>query len=1040
MRKLTTFLMTALSMLALSCKPDQPKEITEPQSPVIESAQLRGANGETEIIVGNPVAFKATVSVVGSELSTFSLEIKNGEDVLASCSKTLSGNSAEIDEEFDLGLSLADVETFIYPTVYIKVTNTDKMATEKTLTEAENVKISAPSYADVLFLVDNNGKVYNMSKVRKNGFYRTTGDISEIGTSYTVCSEVEGTTPKGDTWGPYDTPATKADESYPLVWLGFDMAVEEPTYMVDAGIVLDYKKMDNGHGNTKVYWCQTLVHNAQVTFMNFGDGMQLQADRWDNVDGNTARYTGATGTRFEVFFQKDAKWLLVKHQYCESGAVWITGLNGSVPLTPYEQYPLNWFGDFDWHSAVSCIQLTDTKWTCLMYLKENFSIKAYDYWSWGNELSWTSATPETFQVSEMVMDESTGKLDGNYGSAGPAFKEGLWVLTFDKATNEASLERWTGIAPEPVANGEEIIDPTLKEGYFLVDENNAIFEMTVASAGVYATTDNLSDAGNSLRIVSKVQGGTVAKDATVYAEFTKDPVYAAFEKAPSKICYSTLKSEYYYQESLWNNNGTGKDEVLAWVLALPHNALLSFIGFDTPVSQMINGAVFSEINDEAATARYIGVGSNYEMHYNAVSKWIFFNALWGGDTKDILAIGKNASFLTDAEGANPLYDDFDTNKTCGGILHLNQKELGVFQSYIYAKDNFNLFLYGSISWEDAINGWSSSTPGVCIVDSSWEPHHQIKPGEDFVEGLYILEYNSKDNTVGMTLCKAAPETAPDKLFLIDSNKNQYEMTKWGNEYTTGDITALSGTLGIIDENGKTYYTGDLDPCYGYFDGKKPWKVIFDYENREIIYQEGIWLSGENADNVITWVQCLPRNARVYFFGNQVPVSELINTAVFDNIDDTNACARYIGVSSAYEVHYNAINGWLFFNALWGGDTKDYLIIGKKAAFGPHAGDYCLYDDFDTNNTCGGILHLNQKSLGVFASVIYAEADFNLYMYGSIAWGDAINGWTSATPDVCVVDTSWEPHHQIKPADGFIPGKYILEYNKNTNTISMTVYE
>ena len=1046
MRKLTTILLAALSILAVSCKHDEPEQKPEePQAPVIESAQLRGVNGELEVIVGSPVAFKAKVSVTGSELATFSVEIKNGEDVLASCSKSLSGKSAEIDEVFDLSLSIADVPTFIYPRVEIRVTNTDKMATELTLAESDNVKISSPSYADILYIVDSNNAVYQLSKVNANGFYRTTADLAEVGTSYKVCSEVDGTTPKGDIWGPFDTPVVKndADEAYPLVWLGFDAATKEATYMIDAGIVLDLKNMDNGHGNTKVYWSQKLVKNSLVKFLNYGDGMQLQADRWDNVDGNTARYTGATGIRFEVFFQKDLSWLVVKHQYCEAGAVWITGENGSVPLSPYDAYPLSWFGDFDWHSAVSCVQLTDTKWQCLMYLKENFAIKAYDYWAWGNELLWTSSTPDTFQVSPMEMNEETGTLEGNYGSAGPAFKEGFWLLTFDKATNEASLVRWTGTIPDPVANGEgEPVDPSLREGYFLVDENNAVYDMTATTAGVFATSANLSDAGNNLRIVSKVNGEGPVADAIVYAEFTKDPVYAEFTRTPWKICYSTLKNEYFYQEGVWNNKGTGADEVLSWVLPLPHNTLVSFIDFDTPVSKMINGAVFTDIDDEAATARYIGVGSNYEMHFNAPNQWIFFNALWGGDTKDILAIGNKASFLTDPEGVNTLHDDFATNNTCGGILHLNQKELGVFQSYVYAKDGFNLYLYGSIAWGDAINGWTSTTPDICVVDNSWEGHDQIRQGAGFVDGLYILEYNKNKNTIGMTLCQADPVVIPEKLFLIDSNGNQYAMEKWGDEYTTGDIAALAGTLGIVDENGKTYYTTELDPSYGYFpaENKHPWKVIYNYATKQITYQEGIWLSGESEDNVIAWIQCLPKNAKVYFFGQKGSIKNLINTAVFDQIDETNACARYIGVSSAYEVHYNAVNDWLFFNALWGGDTKDVLIIGNKAAFGADAGDYHLYDSFADYNTCGGILHLNQVELGVFRSVIYAEPGFNLYLYGSIAWGDAINGWTSTTPDVCVVDNSWEGHDQIRPAEGFVAGPYIIEYNKNANTISMVKYE
>ena len=61
----------------------------------------------------------------------------------------------------------------------------------------------------------------------------------------------------------------------------------------------------------------------------------------------------------------------------------------------------------------------------------------------------------------------------------------------------------------------------------------------------------------------------------------------------------------------------------------------------------------------------------------------------------------------------------------------------------------------------------------------------------------------------------------------------------------------------------------------------------------------------------------------------------------------------------------------------------------------------------------------------------------MYIYGSISWGAITNGWDSATPDVCIHDaTSWVGFDQIRPGTAFTEGLYLLEYNQNTNKVSM----
>ena len=76
-------------------------------------------------------------------------------------------------------------------------------------------------------------------------------------------------------------------------------------------------------------------------------------------------------------------------------------------------------------------------------------------------------------------------------------------------------------------------------------------------------------------------------------------------------------------------------------------------------------------------------------------------------------------------------------------------EKGVFQSYIYVKPSFNLYIYESVSWGAIVNGWSSATPSVCVLDTSWEGYNQIKAGPDLAEGVYLLEYNANTKKVSM---------------------------------------------------------------------------------------------------------------------------------------------------------------------------------------------------------------------------------------------------------------------------------------------------
>ena len=102
-------------MLFAACTPEEvPGEDNtpkEPAAPVIVSAQLKGVNGEAEIIAGNPVKFTASVTVENSELLDYTLEIKKDGAVIGSATGELTGTSATIEKELTLDVSPATLDT-----------------------------------------------------------------------------------------------------------------------------------------------------------------------------------------------------------------------------------------------------------------------------------------------------------------------------------------------------------------------------------------------------------------------------------------------------------------------------------------------------------------------------------------------------------------------------------------------------------------------------------------------------------------------------------------------------------------------------------------------------------------------------------------------------------------------------------------------------------------------------------------------------------------------------------------------------------------
>ncbi len=688
MRYLKSLLiMAAASVLALSCNKENGPQATKPEAPVIENASLKGLNGESVVIVGSKVKFSADVTVKGSKLSVFSLEISKGAEILASSEFTLEGTSATVEKEFDLPISATQIDAPFFPEVKMKAVNTDEMFTEKTLTEEENVKITTPELFDALYLIDNNGKCWQMSPTSVKGNYRTDGDLSEIGTSFTIASKIteDGKVDaSGKTWT-FDTPDSG---EYGLRWIGFDQFTEELSKMIDNTIIVDFSKMAT-HGAHYVYWSFVLIQDSRVVFLNYPDGALLQSDRFADVEKNTARYTGHTGQLFEIYYIVDTKWIIVKEQYTCKDALWVTGENASLPMSPYcETHPLCWFagGANESFDAASCVKTGEGKFKTMLYLKENFALKIYSERAWGTELDWTSTTPETLIITERKADPETGKIDGNYGNAGASFTEGLYVLNYDKSTKNVSLEKYTGVVLAGMETGNADPDPS-------------------------PTPDPEPDPDPEV----PDSGNTVTVDKSAMAA-----------------------------------DWTGSDGRLAiWSLKLKTGDIVTFTNFDAKVSEMLNLAVFSEVDDEKNTAKYTGAEQDYEVYYLPTQKWLLLTLNYLQTDRYVL-IGKNASFPQSPYTDYPLIDS-NILPTQGQALPLNKVSEGIFRSYIYLADDFAFHLYAGTAWGNLVRDWTSGSPDCLVTKSTETLYYGVQDvTKTFTPGIYLVEYNKTENKVTLS--------------------------------------------------------------------------------------------------------------------------------------------------------------------------------------------------------------------------------------------------------------------------------------------------
>jgi hypothetical protein len=277
--------------------------------------------------------------------------------------------------------------------------------------------------------------------------------------------------------------------------------------------------------------------------------------------------------------------------------------------------------------------------------------------------------------------------------------------------------------------------------------------------------------------------------------------------------------------------------------------------------------------------------------------------------------------------------------------------------------------------------------------------------------------------------------------------SQFNGTHFITDEGTGEI-GTSFTIaekyadGAIDETGAVYGPFDLDAAYATYN-KKPWKVGFDTATSEVIYREGIWKSGlGNAGDgtLVQWVQCLPQNCELYFFEFDKPIKELVNCAIFKDIDEINCVARYIGVSDNFELRYLVENDWLTFGNWISSATNKYTLIGKNASFpqSPYTEYPIVEADICHSGNAFKSNRLYQVSENEYRSQIYLADNFAFHVYAGYAWPNYVTGWTSLTEDTLVAKVDGGLHYGVQNVNNaFTPGVYEVEFNKANNTVALT---
>ncbi len=464
MKNISLYILSAFVSLAMiSCAKEPDKNVTWPEwasRPLVNNAALSSEGGKA-VVAGAEVKYSASVNDVYNELKEYTLTVNYGTNQVISITKTLSGNEALIEEEFVMPFAAYLEEGDFYPEVILTVSNTAGGFMVQRLANQNNLMVSRPESPENLYVIDNKGNSFTLVKKERSLVYETAdgADLSSLGESFHIASAAtvqsaslvwgteDGKIAVGEELNPIETPESAG---YGFKKIGFDLYTFQVSKTVNHSITLNKEEMTMTEQSGVKYYAKenvNVIRDCEIVFEGFEDlKSMLQPDRFEIVDGTTAKFTGHTHN-WSFWYDATDNWMIVNYAVGNGpDQFWVTGIKACFPLGNEET--VNSFdylkGDGkDRYATLAAIRESAEDYHILVYLKKDFALQLYRWIKWSTVTTMTTATPEYASITD----------DGIYIMQGSDFKPGVYKLSIhvtkaydsngDGTEAEISLEPYT---------------------------------------------------------------------------------------------------------------------------------------------------------------------------------------------------------------------------------------------------------------------------------------------------------------------------------------------------------------------------------------------------------------------------------------------------------------------------------------------------------------------------------------------------------------------------------------------------------------------
>lgn len=410
--------------------------------PKIENAVLRGINGATTVHAGDVVQFSADVSDENNDLVSCQLLITMNDAEILNISEALQGRSAKIEKKITLPF-VAGFENGTL-TVKLRVSNAlAKTTTELTLDPAASVAVIRPETPDKLYLIDNNGKSFELIKSQGAAFGFQTGasDLAGIGTHFRIAEKLVNNAPDYSAlvWGYSNGKISVVNDAsselipvpsvgnYTIETISFDMLdfKVEPTLTLTIDVNTadffsiggDYTQLD-----------KELVPYAKINFTGMGTDVinVLRPEFFKKLSGTKAKFMGPAAL-YNLKYNLNNKCLYLERPrdvfYPE--VMYIVGTGAGFPRQPYTA-TLAW--DFSFPHQWFLFRKTGAStFEAILYLDNTMGFKFYRGYGWAQE-------EDTKNKYRLESDNYITKNDAGDIIPGPDFKPGVFRISIDKGS------------------------------------------------------------------------------------------------------------------------------------------------------------------------------------------------------------------------------------------------------------------------------------------------------------------------------------------------------------------------------------------------------------------------------------------------------------------------------------------------------------------------------------------------------------------------------------------------------------------------------